>query len=99
MQKNIVLSLQVYSEQDLGIPGENLTIVILNILQQTSVWMLKLICTFPPQYFSFDKSMFSIKISLLKNLVSARWHASTSRVRHRHCLLAHVTLIQTDTMI
>lgn len=67
MQKYIVLSLQVYSEQDLGVSGENPATVILIILQQMSVWMLKLVCTFPLQYFSFDKSMFSIKISLLKN--------------------------------
>lgn len=101
MQKNIVLSLQVYSEQGLGVSGENSAIAIPIILQRTSVWMLKLVCTFPLQHFSFDKSMFSVKISLLKNSqsVPVGMCLQLEWVSHIHFPLAHIAVIQTDTMI
>lgn len=58
-------------------------------------------CTFRLQYFSFDKSIFSVKISLLKNFqsVPVGMCLQLEWVSHIHCPLAHIAVIQTDIMI
>lgn len=73
-------------EQDLGLLGEKPTTGILIILQQLSVWLLKLVCTLPLQYLSFDKSVFSIKIRLLKNSLSEPTGMFTDKVSQPHTL-------------
>lgn len=62
--------------------------------------MLKLVCTFPLQYFSFDKSMFLVKIILLKNsqTVPVGMCLQLEWVSHIYFPLANIT-VQTDTMI